>query len=181
VKERHALGPRRVLHAPTATTRAAERARELHPTKPTVDGAVRKFFGYSASSKSNVTRLLIECRRRGFLPPKAGDSPEVVTASETLHDTVSAEEFEARTLVQVLGRVAQQGGTAGHYAAALLDELQRPSAEQPAALEVDVDGLCPLFPPLWPVDGSPPKPSALRGILNRVKEYQRAFDRFAVS
>ncbi|MFM9540075.1 hypothetical protein [Streptomyces turgidiscabies] len=161
--------------------REAERAHELDPTKPTVNEAVRKFFGYSATSKSNVTHLLNECRRRNLLPPKAGDSPEVVTASEALHDTVSAEEFEARTFVQVLARVAQQGGAAGHYAAALLGELQRPSAEQPATLEVDVDGLFRLFPPLWPEDGSPPKPSALRGILNRVKEYQRAFDRFAVS
>ncbi|MFJ8401600.1 hypothetical protein ACIQ9K_14120 [Streptomyces microflavus] len=161
--------------------REAERAREVDSTKPTVNEAVGKFLGYGKSSKANVSRLLSECRRRGLLPPKAGDSPEVAAASETLHNTVSAEEFEARTFVQVLGRVIGQGGPAGHHAAALLAELQRGSVEGSAALEVNIDALFRLFPPLWPEDGSPPKPSPLRGILGSVKAYQRAFDRIAVS
>lgn len=159
--------------------RQAERAREIDPRQPTANEAVHRFFGFGENSKSNVSHLLNKCRDRSLLPPKAGDGPEVAAASETLHDTVLAEEFEARIFVQMLGRVVEQGGPAGQHAAALLDELA--SVEESVALEVNVDALYPLFPPLWPEDGSLPKPSPLRSILSDIKEYQRAFNRIAVS
>ncbi|MFE7780057.1 hypothetical protein [Streptomyces nigrescens] len=157
----------------------AERERAQDPTQPTPNEAVRRFFGFPPKSKANVTKLLNEGREQGLFPSRTETTGQPVLAHQRGR-TETMEMVHQRVFLAVLNDFIAQGGEVGRRAAALLHELDAAAGEQSATMTINLDAVRARFP-TEPIGGDPDGYRPLPLQAHSMRNYQRAFDRLAVS